>query len=185
MSVTSSSGSLPVSTPEVAGPLGTLALSQVEPHSSTASLRAVKWHKDLERLGLVLPFAVVHDFGMVLAAGREQIAITPRVDWTSNDARLGADCDRYRAVLAEAYESEAARRAPQLQMSDELIAVDDEGEQVPLKILSVAGDQVTVDFNHPLAGATLHFDILVKEVRAATEEELEHGHVHGPDGHHH
>jgi hypothetical protein len=113
----------PKQPPEVAGPLGTLALSQVEPHSSTASLRAVKWHKDLERLGLILPFAVVHDFGMVLAAGREQIVIGPRVDWSSSDARIASECDRYRAVLAEAHESEAARRAPQLQMSDELVTV--------------------------------------------------------------
>lgn len=68
---------------------------------------------------------------------------------------------------------------------DEFIAVDDDGEQVPVKIVKLEGDKVTVDFNHPLAGKTLHFSVDVKEVRAATEEELEHGHVHGPDGHHH
>lgn len=113
----------PPTPPEVAGPLGTLALAQVEPHSSTASLRAVKWHADLERLGLVLPFAVVHDLGMVLAAGRDQIAIGPRVDWSPVDARLGGECDRYRAVLSEAHQSEAARRAPELRMSDDLITV--------------------------------------------------------------
>lgn len=67
---------------------------------------------------------------------------------------------------------------------DELVAVNDDGDQIPLKIVRVAGDQVTVDFNHPLAGATLHFSVEVKDVRAATEEELEHGHVHGPGGHH-
>jgi len=47
------------------------------------------------------------------------------------------------------------------------------------------GDQVTVDLNHPLADETLHFDVEVMEVRDATEEELTHGHVHGPGGHHH
>jgi hypothetical protein len=121
----------PKQPPEVAGPLGTLALSQVKPHSSTASLRAVKWHQDLERLGLVLPFAVVHDFGMVLIAGPQQIELAPRVDWAQHgatrasrgDAEVAAACDRYRAVLAEAHESEAARRAPQLQMSDEVVTV--------------------------------------------------------------
>lgn len=52
-------------------------------------------------------------------------------------------------------------------------------------VTQVAEDVVTVDANHPLAGQTLHFDVEVSEVRDATAEELEHGHVHGPGGHHH
>jgi len=42
-----------------------------------------------------------------------------------------------------------------------------------------------VDTNHPLAGRTLSFDIEVLEVRAASEEEIAHGHAHGAGGHHH
>ncbi len=52
-------------------------------------------------------------------------------------------------------------------------------------VTAVAGDMVTLDGNHPLADQTLHFDIEVVDVREATAEELEHGHVHGPGGHHH
>jgi FKBP-type peptidyl-prolyl cis-trans isomerase SlyD len=52
-------------------------------------------------------------------------------------------------------------------------------------VTQLTGDLVTLDGNHPLAGQHLNFDVEVGEVRAATAEELAHGHVHGPDGHHH
>lgn len=52
-------------------------------------------------------------------------------------------------------------------------------------VIEVKGDQVHLDANHELAGETLHFDVVVKDIRDATAEEIEHGHAHGPDGHHH
>ena len=52
-------------------------------------------------------------------------------------------------------------------------------------VTEIAGDKVVVDGNHPLAGRTLEFSCTVTAVRAATKEELEHGHVHGAGGHHH
>lgn len=52
-------------------------------------------------------------------------------------------------------------------------------------VTQVVGDMVSVDGNHALAGQNLNFDVEIVEVRAATEEELSHGHVHGPGGHHH
>lgn len=55
----------------------------------------------------------------------------------------------------------------------------------PFTVTAVADDLVTVDFNHKLAGETLEFSVEVVEVRPATEEELAHGHAHGPGGHHH
>lgn len=56
--------------------------------------------------------------------------------------------------------------------------VQDEKGQHVFTVTKIDGDKVTMDGNHPLAGATLHFDVEVKEVREATTEELEHGHVH-------
>jgi FKBP-type peptidyl-prolyl cis-trans isomerase SlyD len=52
-------------------------------------------------------------------------------------------------------------------------------------VTRVAGDMVTLDGNHPLAGKHLNFDIQIEDVRQATEEELSHGHVHGQHGHDH
>ena len=55
----------------------------------------------------------------------------------------------------------------------------------PFNVVSVEGETVTVDFNHKLAGETLQFSVEVVDVRAASAEELAHGHAHGPGGHHH
>ena len=51
-------------------------------------------------------------------------------------------------------------------------------------ITEVGPETVTVDANHPLADQNLYFDVEVLDVRDATAEELAHGHVHGPGGHH-
>jgi len=55
----------------------------------------------------------------------------------------------------------------------------------PVTVTQISGDMVTLDGNHPLAGKNLNFDVEIAAVRAATEEELSHGHVHGAGGHHH
>jgi FKBP-type peptidyl-prolyl cis-trans isomerase SlyD len=60
---------------------------------------------------------------------------------------------------------------------------DDQGNQMNGKVVSFDSEKVTMDFNHPLAGQTLHFAGEVTEVREATADELAHGHVH--DGTHH
>ena len=67
----------------------------------------------------------------------------------------------------------------------QLMAHGPGGEAVPVTIRELKAKSVVVDLNHPLAGKTLHFEVKVRDVRAATEEELSHGHVHGPEGHGH
>jgi len=53
------------------------------------------------------------------------------------------------------------------------------------EVTAIDGDEVTLDLNHPLAGETLYFDVEIVDVRDATRQELDHGHAHGPGGHHH
>jgi FKBP-type peptidyl-prolyl cis-trans isomerase SlyD len=68
----------------------------------------------------------------------------------------------------------------------EIIPMEDEdGYPLSGKVLSIDGDSVLLDFNHPLAGLDLYFEGKILDVRDATREELDHGHVHGPHGHHH
>ncbi len=62
---------------------------------------------------------------------------------------------------------------------------NEDEEDMLFTITEIEGDKVVVDGNHPLAGMSLVFACTVTEVRPATEEELSHGHVHGPHGHHH
>ena len=52
-------------------------------------------------------------------------------------------------------------------------------------VIDVSDTEVTIDGNHPLAGEMLNFAIEIVNVRACTKDELTHGHIHGPGGHHH
>ena len=64
-------------------------------------------------------------------------------------------------------------------------AQSENGAPIIVTVTAVDAGEVVVDGNHPLAGIQLYFDIEVIDVRDASEEELEHGHVHGPGGHEH
>lgn len=65
------------------------------------------------------------------------------------------------------------------------VVANTEQGQVNLVIVDVADDGVTLDANHPLAGRRLRFNVSVEDVREASQEEISHGHAHGPGGHHH
>jgi FKBP-type peptidyl-prolyl cis-trans isomerase SlyD len=69
-----------------------------------------------------------------------------------------------------------------LEIGLELEVRNQEGETMTARIDDVKDDKVRLDFNHPLAGKALSFDVKVLSMRAATAEELDHGHVHGEDG---
>jgi FKBP-type peptidyl-prolyl cis-trans isomerase SlyD len=90
------------------------------------------------------------------------------------------------------YEKDLVVQVPRAQMPKKDITVGDQfhadsgqGHTQVVVVTAVSDEHVTVDGNHPLAGQDLNFDVEITDVREATKEELDHGHAHGGDGHHH
>jgi FKBP-type peptidyl-prolyl cis-trans isomerase SlyD len=106
--------------------------------------------------------------------GSKQVVVQPTEGYGDHDPRGVQEVSR------EAFPEEFEPK-PGMQ----LVAQAPSGEPVQFVVKEVRGQTVLVDFNHPLAGKTLHFEVTVRQVRAATDEEREHGHVHGPGGHDH
>jgi len=130
------------------------------------------------------PLAYLHGFGNIIPGlesaleGKESgdtlsVTVEPGQGYGDRDERL------VQAVPRSAFKG-VEELAPGMQFQ----AQGPQGTRLVV-VTQVAQDVVTVDANHPLAGQTLHFEVEISEVREATAEELEHGHVHGPDGHHH
>ncbi|MFV1997520.1 MAG: peptidylprolyl isomerase [Acidiferrobacterales bacterium] len=90
------------------------------------------------------------------------------------------DDDRIQPVPKDMFEDQG-----QVKVGEQFTAQGPEGEQLTVTIAEVTDDKVVVDGNHPLAGMNLNFEVEIKQVREATKEELDHGHVHGAGGHQH
>lgn len=69
-----------------------------------------------------------------------------------------------------------------LEIGNVLPFKNEEGNQINGQLIEISDTEITVDFNHPLAGKAMHFEGKVTGVREATTSELEHGHVHGEGG---
>jgi FKBP-type peptidyl-prolyl cis-trans isomerase SlyD len=72
-----------------------------------------------------------------------------------------------------------------LQIGNFIPMTDDQGNRMQGLVVSIEGETVTMDFNHPLAEKTLMFQGKILKIREATPDELAHGHVHGEGGVHH
>ncbi|CAN5463707.1 peptidylprolyl isomerase [soil metagenome] len=88
------------------------------------------------------------------------------------------------ANMIQAVPRDSFKGVTDIQPGMQFQAQSPQGPRV-VTVMAVADDKITIDANHPLAGMELKFDVTVVTVRAATEEELDHGHVHGAGGHHH
>ncbi len=129
------------------------------------------------------PLAYIHGQGQIIPGleaaleGRTtgdafQVTVPPEKAYGVRDSAL------VQVVSRDMFES-----VNELEVGMRFRASLEDGEHV-FTIVGLDDKQVTIDGNHPLAGTTLKFDVKVVEVRAATSEELDHGHVHGAGGHH-
>ena len=74
---------------------------------------------------------------------------------------------------------------PGVKVGGQLEGMTDAGERAVFNVMKIKGDQVLLDGNHPLAGKAVKINVKVVSVRAASPEEVQHGHAHGAGGHHH
>ncbi len=81
--------------------------------------------------------------------------------------------------------SELPEGAPKPFKGMQLTMQTKEGKPLAAWVSKIQGAILCLDPNHPLSGQDLRFEAKVVEIREASEEEKTHGHVHGPDGHHH
>jgi FKBP-type peptidyl-prolyl cis-trans isomerase SlyD len=120
--------------------------------------------------------------------------IFPKVEAALEGQEVGAEADvmlepddafgEYDAELVRM--EEASLFPPEVQVGMQFEGVSEDGHHHLLyTVTDIADGKIVVDGNHPLAGQSLRVKCKVVEVRAALAEEIEHGHVHGPEGHHH
>jgi FKBP-type peptidyl-prolyl cis-trans isomerase SlyD len=107
------------------------------------------------------------------AGERKEFVITPAEGYGEVDPDAQAEIPR----------SEFPASIP-LQPGVELLLKDEEGDEMQAYIVEVGEENVTLNFNHPLAGKDMYFSVEVISLRWATPEELDHGHVH-THGHRH
>jgi FKBP-type peptidyl-prolyl cis-trans isomerase SlyD len=98
-----------------------------------------------------------------------------------------APADGYGEVNQEAiFEAPREHFPPEMTLEvGQRVHAEGPNGNITLTVVKLTDKGAVLDANHPLAGKTLHFDVELVEVRAATKEELTHGHVHGAGGHHH
>ncbi len=121
--------------------------------------------------GQVIPGLEQQIYGM--GVGDEKSVVVPPADGYGE-----ADSEAYQLMPLEAFPADmTVEPGMGLELRDEL------GQAVQAYVADVRPDGIVLDFNHPLAGKTLHFDVKITALRQATEAELAHGHVH--EGHEH
>jgi FKBP-type peptidyl-prolyl cis-trans isomerase SlyD len=144
----------------------------------------------VEQTSIERPFVFIYGFGQLLPdfeANLNGKSVGDKFDFRiSADKGYGLiEKDYIVKVNKEAFIVDGKFDDERVKMGEDIAMHDQDGNQLVGKVMEIGIEHVTMDFNHPLAGHDLHFVGEVLEIRDATSEELDHGHVHGPGGHHH
>ena len=114
--------------------------------------------------------------------------IIPGLEKALEGMKVGESCDvsvkpedAYGVHYPDAIQDvpmEAMKAVEDLKVGMELQSKDNQGNAFIVRVTEIKDDSVKVDANHPLAGETLHFNVSIENIREASKDELEHGHVH-------
>lgn len=147
--------------------------------------------KQVEKTDISHPFVFIFGEGMLLPDFESNIRGKKSGDkfdfYISAEKGYGVKNEKYvMNIPIDSFKSpDGTLDLNEIHVGNTLSMSDNQGNQLQGRILEVTAVHVRMDFNHPLAGHELHFTGEVLNVRLATAEELSHGHVHGPGGHHH
>jgi len=130
------------------------------------------------------PLAYLHGHGNIIPGLESQLEGKGIGDKLNASVKPADGYGEHDAEMIQEVPKEAFQGAPEITVGMQFQAQGPSGAQM-VTVTKVEGESVTVDGNRPLAGEHLNFDVEVMEIRAASAEELSHGHVHGPGGHHH
>jgi FKBP-type peptidyl-prolyl cis-trans isomerase SlyD len=130
------------------------------------------------------PLTYLHGHGNLIAGLERELTGRNSGDKLQVKIAPAEGYGEYDAGLVQRVPRRALKGVAHVHVGMRLQAQTEHGARA-VTVTQLTGDLVTLDGNHPLAGQHLNFEVEVGEVRAATAEELAHGHVHGLDGHHH
>ncbi len=130
------------------------------------------------------PLAYIHGHGHIVPGLENALDGRSKGDRFSVTVSAQEGYGEHDERLTQAVPRQMFSGVEEIEVGMQFHAQTEQGMQV-VTVVGVADDTITIDGNHPLAGQDLHFDIEVVDVRDASAEELEHGHVHGEGGHHH
>ena len=131
------------------------------------------------------PLAYLHGAGNIIPGLEKALEGKSAGDQLQGEVSAEEGYGPVQQELIQDVPREAFQGVETIEVGMQFEAQTGQGGAVPVTVTAVTDETVTVDGNHPLAGKALNFDVTIADVREASAEELEHGHIHGPGGHNH